>query len=423
MNKNKILFYGALLAGLIGVVGFYGVNIAGAFDRGDFDAILKHDDFEQHVSHKHQDVCDNAGKDGKDNVFCHAKVLVDNFGKIQTFTTPSGYGPAQFLGAYNLSGIANSSTSPIIAIVDAYDHPSILSDLNKYSTTFGIPTLPACSGSISASSVPCFQKVNQTGGTSFPKVNSGWALEISLDVEAAHAICQNCKILLVEAKSASYSDLMAAFDRAVAMGAKIISNSYGSNEFSSETSFDSHFNKSGLAITFSSGDSGYGASYPAASKYVTAVGGTTLNVGAGNVYAGESVWSGTGSGCSAYESKPSWQTDMLCKKRTIADVSADADPNTGAAVYDSVAYSGQKGWFQVGGTSLSAPIIAGVYALAGGVGSTALGNSLPYSQNPSINLHDITIGSNGSCRTYLCSGTAGYDGPTGLGTPSGLGAF
>src|SRR5262249_12904253 len=178
-----------------------------------------------------------------------------------------------------------------------------------------------------------------------------------------------------------------------ALGAAVISNSWGGGEYLGETIDDSAFNHPNVFITASSGDGGYGVEYPAASRYVTAVGGTTLSVGAGNSWAGETAWSGAGSGCSAYEPKPAWQTDLSCSRRTVADVSADADPNSGAAVYDSVTYQGQSGWFQVGGTSLAAPLIAAVYALTG---TTANGNSgsVPYSHTSS--LHDVTSGSNGS---------------------------
>ncbi len=310
------------------------------------------------------------------------------------------------------------NTGAIVAIVDAYDHPTIKSDLDTYSSTFKIPSLPTCVGSVSSSSVPCFQKVNQDGGTTYPQANAGWALETSMDVEVAHGVCQNCSILLVEANSASYSDLMTAVDRAYNLGAKVISNSYGSSEFSGETAYDYHFDHPDVAYTFSSGDSGYGASYPASSRFVTAVGGTTLNL-SGNSYVSESAWSGSGSGCSLYETKPSWQTDTLCANRTVSDVSADANPNTGAAVYDSVRYQGKKGWFKVGGTSLSAPIVAGVYALSG---NTNNANQLPYLNTGS--LYDVTSGSNGSCNgIYLCTSQVGYDGPTGLGSPNGIGGF
>ncbi|MEO9173979.1 MAG: hypothetical protein ABI317_00600, partial [Gaiellales bacterium] len=168
-------------------------------------------------------------------------------------------------------------------------------------------------------------------------------------------------------------------------------------------------------ITASSGDGGYGAQYPATSPYVVAVGGTTLALNAGNSYKSETAWANGGSGCSAYEAKPVWQADYGCAKRTEVDVSADADPNSGAAIYDTYGY---LGWVQVGGTSLSSPLIAAVYALSG---NTTNGTA-PYS-NPAA-LHDVTSGSNGSCSpSYLCTAGVGYDGPTGLGTPNGLAAF
>lgn len=374
----------------------------------------------------HAPVCPGQSKDA---FRCHSRVVVDRQGNPITFTVPSGYGPAQFLGAYNLSG--KTTSNQIIAIVDAYDDPNIFSDLNYYSNTSGIQMMKSCSVSNFTATSPCFQKVDQNGGTRYPRFNSGWAVEISLDVEIAHAICQNCNILLVEANSNSYTNLMAAVDRARMMGANVISNSYGSGEFSGETSYDSHFNYQGIAFTFSSGDNGYGASYPAASQYVTAVGGTTLTINNDNSYNSETVWSGAGSGCSAYEPQ-TFQTLMLtpdqkslCSKRVITDVSADADPNPGAAVYDTAGYYGHKGWFTVGGTSLSSPLVAGVYALAGGVAAGIQGNSIPYNQMIyATNLHDITSGSNGNCGgSYLCTAVNGYDGPTGLGTPMGIGDY
>jgi hypothetical protein len=232
-------------------------------------------------------------------------------------------------------------------------------------------------------------------------------------------MCQNCSILLVEADSNSYDNLMAAVDRAVASGANVVSNSYGSSEWSGETAFDSHFNHPDIAFTFSTGDYGYGTQYPAASPYVTAVGGTTLSMN-GLTYAGETAWSGAGSGCSAFEAKPIWQNDSLCAKRMVADVSAVADPSTGAAVYSSTRIQGQKGWFKVGGTSLASPLIAGIYALSGNTSGSA--NALPYANT--FALRDIVGGSNGSCGgTYLCTALTGFDGPTGLGTPNGLLAF
>jgi subtilase family serine protease len=346
-------------------------------------------------------------------VRCHSHVVTDIKGNPHATGGPSGYGPAQFQTAYSLPS-STAGTGQTIGIVDAYDDPNIESDLGVYSTQYGLPPCTTANG--------CFRKVDQTGGTSYPRKDAGWALEISLDVEIAHALCPNCKILLVEAKTNSFANLIAAEDYAKAH-ADVVSNSWGGGEFSGETTstYDGHFNVTGKPITFSSGDSGYGVEYPAASQYVTAVGGTTLRLNANNTRNSETVWSGAGSGCSAYEPKPTWQTDTGCIRRTVADVSADADPNTGAAVYDSVRYQGFSGWFQVGGTSLSSPIIASAYALAGN-GANTIDGSYPYSHTSS--LFDVTSGSNGSCGgSYLCSGKVGYDGPTGNGTPISTTAF
>jgi len=349
---------------------------------------------------------------------CHAHVVTDARGAPHVTPAPAGYGPAQFRTAYNLPSGAPSPQT--IAIVDAYDSPTIAADLATYSSTFGLPQCTTANG--------CFRKVNQNGvAGSYPAKNAGWALEIALDVEVAHAVCPNCKILLVEASSNSLANLAAAVNTAARLGATQISNSYGGSEYSGELGLTA-YNHPGIAITASTGDNGYGTSFPAADSHVVAVGGTTLTLGAGNVWANETAWSGAGSGCSLYAAAPSWQTSLATwsltgcgSKRGLADVSADADPATGAAVYDTTRYQGRSGWFKVGGTSLSAPLIAGVYALAGNAASTAYPASLAYA-NPSA-LHDVTSGSNGSCTTRMCKGAAGYDGPTGLGTPNGVGAF
>ncbi len=205
-------------------------------------------------------------------------------------------------------------------------------------------------------------------------------------METAHEICQTCKIVLVEATTNSLSYLAAAVNQAAKQGATEISNSYGGSESSGETTYDSSYNHSGIAVTASSGDGGYGVEYPAASPYVVAVGGTTLNLTSSNTYSSESAWSSAGRGCSAYETANSWQTAVSdwsqtgCgTKRGVADVSADADPNTGAAVYDSTRYQGESDWFQVGGTSLSSPPIASVFALVGGASSYANAQQIPYS--------------------------------------------
>jgi subtilase family serine protease len=346
------------------------------------------------------------------SAYCHSQVVTDAAGNPYASASPYGYGPAQFQTAYGLTAAASSPSMQTIAIVDAYDDPTAESDLGLYASTYGLPQCSTANG--------CFTKVNQRGGTQYPRANERWALEISLDVQVAHAVCPNCKLLLVEATSDRLSSLMAAEDYATSH-ANVVSNSWGSSESSRETSYDAHFDHPGIPITVSSGDGGYGVQWPAASQFVTAVGGTTLTLAADDSRSSETAWSGAGSGCSAYEPKPAWQTDSGCTKRTVADVSADADPRTGAAVYDSFGYLGESGWFTVGGTSLSAPLIASVYALAANGGSTIYGS---YSYSHTSGLYDVTSGTNGWwCGNYLCIAGPGYDGPTGLGTPSGPSGF
>ncbi|WP_329115920.1 S53 family peptidase [Streptomyces sp. NBC_01465] len=334
--------------------------------------------------------------------------------------TPSGYGPSNLQSAYGLtSAAASNGGSATVAIVDAYNDPNAEADLAKYRTQYGLSACTTANG--------CFKKVSQTGSTtSLPASDAGWSEEISLDLDMVSAVCPNCHILLVEAKTASMANLGTAVNEAVTLGAKYVSNSYGGSESSSDSGYDTkYFNHPGVAITVSAGDSGYGAEYPAASKYVTSVGGTALSTSSNARGWTESVWStnsteGTGSGCSAYDTKQSWQTDTGCAKRTISDVSAVADPATGVAVYDS--YGVTAGFYTFGGTSASSPIIAAVYALAGTPSSGSYPTSFPYAHTGSLN--DVTSGSNGSCSgTYLCTAKSGYDGPTGLGTPSGTAAF
>ncbi|MFE7278206.1 peptidase S8 [Streptomyces sp. NPDC057623] len=342
-------------------------------------------------------------------------------------STPTGYGPSDLQSAYGLtSAAAADGAGETIAIVDAYDDPNAESDLATYRDHYGLSECTTDNG--------CFKKVSQTGSTtSLPSPDSGWAGEISLDVDMASAICPNCNILLVEAKSTSMANLGTAVNEAVKLGARFVSNSYGGSESSSDTSFDSsYFNHPGVAITVSSGDDAYGVEYPAASKYVTAVGGTALSKASSSRGWSEKVWfqtnsdgsvSGPGSGCSSYDAKPSWQTDTGCGKRTVADVSAVADPATGVSVYDTYGADG-TGWNTYGGTSASAPIIAGVYALGGTPGSSDYPAQYPYNAAGTSALNDVTSGNNGTCSTsYFCTAKSGYDGPTGWGTPQGLAAF
>jgi len=365
---------------------------------------------------------------------CHARVVVDAKGKPINPFAPcciirTSYSPQQFRSAYNLNSYSGSPQQ-IIGIVDAFNDPNIQTDLDAYSTRFGIPSLPPCVGPIASSTVSCFQKVDQRGGTSYPsKIDGGWALETALDVEIAHAVCPDCSILLVEGDDNFIQNLSIGVNTAVTLGATEVSNSYGASEWSGESAYDANYHHPGVAVTVSTGDSGYGTSYPSASPFVTAIGGTTLLLNPDNSYKSESVWKGAGSGCSTYETtKPFGQPVISgCARRAIADVSAAADPNTGASVYSSVPYGNTVGWFTVGGTSLASPIIAGVYALAGGVPSGVEGNAIPYAQRQyGVNMHDVTGGTNGNCRSVnsiLCTGVAGWDGPSGLGTPNGVGAF
>jgi subtilase family serine protease len=321
-------------------------------------------------------------------------------------TTHAGYTPCDLRSAYAIPPSAGQGQT--VAIVDAYNDPNAESDLAVYRAAYGLPACTTANG--------CFRKVNQNGGAGAPTADAGWAEEISLDLDMVSAVCPTCHIRLVEASSNTLTNLLTGENQA-AIGASAISNSWTAGEFSTESSYDSYFNH-GIPITVSSGDSGYGATWPASSPYVTAVGGTSL-VPANNARGwSETAWDGAGSGCSAYEAKPAAQTDTGCPNRTVADVSAVADPNTGVAAYDSYQ---SPGWVAFGGTSVAAPIVASVYALAGN-GATIATPGYAYSHSGS--LFDVTSGTNGTCAVdYLCTAMGGYDGPTGLGTPNGTGAF
>ena len=364
---------------------------------------------------------------------CHAiqHELVDRNGKpvSPNASTPNGKSPTDLQGAYNLvSASRDRGAGQTIAIVDAYDDPNAAADLATYRSTMGLPTIATSNCSLTSPS-PCFVKVNQNGDAgSYPQANGGWAQEISLDLDMASAICPNCNILLVEASSASFTNLGPSVNTAANHGAVAISNSYGSSGDAPDASYGTYYNHPGIAVTASTGDSGYGVGYPATSDFTVAVGGTTLSQDGSTRGWSESAWSGAGSGCSTYQSQPGWQASAVGNacgtKRAIADVSADADPNTGVAVYDSYSYGGLSGWLQFGGTSVSSPIIASVYALAKGAGASWSGNPASVLYTNSTALNDVTSGSNSStCTSVLCMGGSGWDGPTGLGTPNGLAAF
>jgi hypothetical protein len=350
-----------------------------------------------------------------------------------TGTSPSGYSPQIILSAYGFNKLTCSHntttdwTDPnlcghgqTIAIVDAYDDPNIASDLQTFNNQFGLPACPAGS---------CLVKVEPQGT---PRINSGWALETSLDVEWAHSIAPGAKIVLVESTNSYLNNLLGAVDAGVGQGAQQLSMSWGSTEFSSESSYDYHFNSATTSFFASSGDSGTGVEYPAASPYVVSVGGTTLNVDSFGNYLGETAWSGSGGGVSSYESKPGYQTNFQpYTARTVPDVAYVADPNTGVSVYDTVTYNGQSGWFTVGGTSAGAPQWAASAAIANGgnaklasasfgasnalynaaVGAQSNPQTIPYTNN----YHDIITGSNGACGP-ICNAGPGYDEVTGLGS-------
>lgn len=335
-------------------------------------------------------------------------------------TSPSGWTPANLRSAYGFQSPSEGGLQTI-AVVTALDDPAAESDLATYRTQFGLPACTAADG--------CFRKVSQTGGTTYPA--QGWSKVDAESLDAISAVCTNCQILLVEANSNSLSDLGTAENEAVALGAKIIDNTWSVLESAvgaAETTDDSlYLNHPGVAITAPAGNSGYGVGYPAASPYVTAVGGTILTQDSGIARGwDEQAWPGSGAGCSLYEPKPSWQTDTGCADRSVNDIAAVA---TNVAYYDSLT---SGGWSTSAGTEVSAAIIAAAYALAGtpAAGSnpasypyrfpggtyTTPGNAYPYVTG----LTDITTGTaDGTCPvTYQCTPGAGYDGPTGVGTPA-----
>lgn len=390
-----------------------------------------------------------------------------------------GLRPQDLHSAYQLPEEAPSSPQTI-ALVDAYNDPTAAADLKAYDEEFGLAACTVENG--------CFEQVNQRGETAnlpFPKTSAelesargelakeatGWDLEISLDVEAAHATCPSCRIVLVEASSPSFEDLEAAESAAIALGAKEVSNSWGGPERGVSASLEasSPFNHPGTVVTVAAGDDGYldwdsefergYADFPASSPHVVAVGGTRLSLGVGGGWSSETVWNGDGAGgggCSVVFPAPLWQQDLPnwasvgCGGRAVGDVSADADPYSGLAVYDTspICEEAAQHWCTIGGTSLSSPVIAAVYALAGGAGGVAYPARTAYAKalaEPG-SVHDIASGSNGECAApfqepsllsscsveeearscsarAICKAGTGYDGPSGIGSPHGIAAF
>ena len=408
-----------LLTGIVGLSAIVATVVAGsafAAPKSKLPAPLP--------AHDQRNVCTAFAVD---LAHCDAHV-VTRAGSATPLATPtwtSGYSPQNLAAAYKWADPTGSTWSwngQTVAIVDAYDNPNAASDLSVYRSQFGLSPCTTGNG--------CFRKVNQRGGAAPPAGDIGWGQEIDLDIEMASAVCPSCKILLVEADSNSFANLGVAVNQAYALGANVISNSYGGGEFLGETgsAYAGPYNHPRVAITASSGDGGYGVEIPAAFNTVVGVGGTSLSTAANARGWAETAWSGAGSGCSVYVAKPSWQKDAGCSRRTVADVSAVANPSTGVAVYDTYGSSGGNNWYVFGGTSVSAPIIGAAYALAGNASSVDYASRLPYASASS--LFDVTSGSNGKCTRgkntstrYLCTAGPGYDGPTGLGTPNGLGGF
>ena len=340
---------------------------------------------------------------------CFAKVRTEpTTNKIKPFVTPSGLGPADLKSAYKID--TTKGAGKTIAIVDAFNYPNAESDLAQYRSQFGLPACTKANG--------CLTIVNQTGAVSPLPANSpagdDWTVEAALDLDLASAACPLCKIVLVEAQDDQGDGLFISQNGAASLGADVISNSWGGPSDGSDLTKDAQFfTHAGISIFVASGDSGNtGATpdYPSTSQHVIGVGGTSLVKSSNARGWTEGAWSGAGSSCSTLSAKPPWQTQTVCPKRAAADVSAVADPNTGLAVFN----AGSGGWIVVGGTSAASPFVAGVYA-AYGIAT----NDSSFSYQHAAQFFDVTTGKNGNCGTILCNAAAGWDGPTGIGTPNG----
>ena len=341
--------------------------------------------------------------------------------KTDATTSPTGISPARIRRAYGFSAIANQGAGQTIGIVDAFDDPNIAPDFTHFNSTFGLAPCTTSNG--------CFKKVYASG--SKPATNAGWALEIALDVEWAHVIAPKAKIVLVEASSNSLLALLHAVDVAVQQGASVVSMSWGGDEFSTERNYDYHFAINNVTFTVSSGDSGFGTEWPSSSTGVTAVGGTRLSLDSSGNYISETGWNGSGGGLSRYELEPSYQSSFPVPrdssgKRAVPDIAYNASPSSGVPVYSTVLLNGEKGWFQVGGTSAGAPQWAGLFAIVNSMRRAAGKATLSHTNNSIYAIakadygkyHDIRSGSSGTCGA-LCNSVTGYDTVTGIGSPRG----
>jgi subtilase family serine protease len=339
-----------------------------------------------------------------DMMYCDSFLRTDVHGASPDV---NGWGAPDLQSAYNLPSSTNGN-GQIVAIVDAYGYPTAEDDMGAYRANFGLPACTTANG--------CFKKLNQKGqAKNYPPTNGGWDTEQALDIEMVSAGCPNCHIILVQANNSSAHNLGIAVNQAIAQGATVVSNSYSGicNAVKVTRCHGTYYDHPGVVILASSGDSGYQTTVgvPAAFPTVVSVGGTVLRkISSGRGWS-EAVWNGAGSFCTKFP-KPSWQTDTGCASRTVSDVAAVA---TGVAIY----ITGR--WGEVAGTSISSPLVGSVYGLAGNATSMNAAESL-YSHTS--DLYDITSGSNGQCSpAYLCTGEVGYDGPTGNGSPNGVGAF
>jgi kumamolisin len=345
-------------------------------------------------------------------VRAHTNHLIRVEGKVNAGGgSPSGETPASIRPVYQLPSTGGSQT---IALVDAFDYPTAEHDLGVFSSQFGLPACTTANG--------CFKKVFAAGSP--PQANCGWGQEAALDIEWAHAMAPNAKIVLVEAASNSFTSLFTAVDVATAQatsggGKGEVSMSWSGSEFSTESSFDGHFQNNNVVYFASSGDSGGVNGYPSVSPYVVSAGGTTIHRNGSGQFTSETGWSGSGGGPSRYENKLSYQNNVAgtnVTKRSAPDFSFDADPNSGVSVYDSTRCQGRSGWLVFGGTSVSSPSLAGIVNLAGHFAPSSVSELTTIYSNRSnaSDFRDITSGSAGSFRAG-----AGYDFVTGVGTNQG----
>ncbi len=343
---------------------------------------------------------------------CFAHAQVTQSGLVQSFATPQGWGPPDLQSAYQIDPTKIPATKPTIAIIDAYGYATLESDLATYRSTYGLPACTTANG--------CLKILNQTGQTSplpaAPPAGDDWTVETALDVDMASAACPLCNIVVIQATDDTSDGLFVANNIPATIGATVVSNSWGGPEQagSPSTAYETYFNHSGIAVFVSAGDSGYddagqGPDYPATSAYVIAVGGTNLAKAANSRGWTETAWTSGGSACSLSIPKPSYQSGTMCMYKATTDIAAVGDPQTGVAVYNKGA------WQVVGGTSASSPLVAAIFAATGNGNPSGLGAFVK--ANASI-LWDVTSGRTGSGGHILCNAGAGWDGPTGYGTPN-----